>query len=235
MSYCVNCGVELENTEKKCILCGCEVINPMKKPDPDAIRPFSDKIDEMTKKANRRFSALILSFLFILPGLICFFLNIIYFNQILWSIYVIGGFSFLWVCIAIPLINRKINLIVILFFDFIAATLYLLVIEEMLSTGKWFLQLALPILTVIWLLIEILVFLYQKNKIKGFQVPALGFVFIGLLCADIDLFLNLFFNNGIMISWSVFVMIPSFVLASLFFIVERKQTMKDELLKRFHF
>ena len=28
MSYCVNCGVELEKGAKKCPLCGTEVINP---------------------------------------------------------------------------------------------------------------------------------------------------------------------------------------------------------------
>lgn len=235
MSYCVNCGVELEETEKVCILCGCEVVNPMKKPDPGALRPYPDKVDAMTRKANQRFAAWILAFLFALPALICFFLNILYFNQILWSVYVIGGFAFLWVCIAIPLINRRINLIVLLFFDFLSATLYLFVIEEMLSTGKWFLRVALPVLTAIWILLETVVILYQKNKIKGFQVPALGFVFIGILCAGIDLLLNMYFMDGMRISWSVFVMIPSFILASLFFIVENKQAMKEELLRRFHF
>lgn len=235
MSYCVNCGVELEETEKKCILCGCEVLNPMQNPVLNSIRPYPTKADEPTNKANRRFSALILSFLFILPALICFFLNILYFDQILWSIYVIGGFAFLWTCIVVPLINRNINLIVILFFDFIAAALYLLIIDIMLSSDKWFFSLAFPILMSMWLLLEILVILYQKNKIKEFQIPALGFVFIGLFCSVIDLILNLYFDYGLRISWSVFVIVPTFVLASLFFIVEKKQTMKDELLKRFHF
>lgn len=235
MAYCVNCGVELEETEKTCILCGCEVVNPMKKPDPDAMRPYPDRIDEITKKANRRFSALILTFLFILPALICFFLNILYFDQILWSVYVIGGCAFLWTCIVVPLINKKMNLVVILFFDFIAAVLYLFMIERMLSSSEWFLTLAFPIITSIWVVLEALVILYQKNVIKGFQIPALGFVFIGLLCACIDWIINMYFGFGIKISWSVFVMAPAFVLASLFFIVEKKQTMKEELLKRFHF
>ena len=29
MSYCVNCGVELEKSEKACPLCGIEVKNPV--------------------------------------------------------------------------------------------------------------------------------------------------------------------------------------------------------------
>lgn len=235
MAYCVNCGVELGETEKSCILCGCEVVNPMKKPDPDAVSPYPDRIDETAKRANRRFSALILTFLFILPALICFFLNILYFDRILWSVYVIGGCAFLWTCIVVPLINRKMNLVVILFFDFIAAALYLQVIEMMLSTDRWFLPLAFPVIIAIWAVLEVQVILYQKNVVKGFQIPALGFISVGLICASIDFILNLYFGFGMRLSWSVFVMAPTFVLASLFFIVERKQTMKDELLKRFHF
>ena len=30
MSYCVNCGVKLKNSEKVCPLCNTEVINPKK-------------------------------------------------------------------------------------------------------------------------------------------------------------------------------------------------------------
>ena len=235
MSYCVNCGVELEETEKECVLCKCEVVNPMQQQNPFEERPYPNKVDELTKKANRRFSALILSFLFILPSLICFFLNILYFDQILWSVYVIGGFLFLWTCIVVPLVNPNINLTVLIFLDCLVAAIYLFVIEKMIFTNAWFLPLALPILTIMWLFIEILVILYQKNIIKGFQIPALGFVFIGLFCAGVDLILNLYFESRFSISWSIFVMVTTFVLASLFFIVENKQTMKEELIKRFHF
>ena len=33
MSYCVNCGVELEKSEKRCPLCGVEGINPAQPPE----------------------------------------------------------------------------------------------------------------------------------------------------------------------------------------------------------
>ncbi len=187
MSYCVNCGVELQETEKVCVLCGCEVVNPMKETDPGAVRPYPDTIDEMTKKANRRFTVLIISSLFLLPALVCFFLNLFYFSQVFWSLYVIGGVAFLWTCSVVPLISPKFNMIVLLFFDFTAAALYLLLIEKMLLTDRWFLQLALPILGSIWLLLEILIFLYQKKKIRAFQVPATAFLMIGVLTAAIDI------------------------------------------------
>ena len=42
MSYCVNCGVELDDSAKKCALCSTPVINPniQEKPD-ETPAPFS--------------------------------------------------------------------------------------------------------------------------------------------------------------------------------------------------
>lgn len=235
MSYCVNCGVELEETEEKCILCGCEVNNPMQPLKKDGPRPYPDKTDAMTKRANRRFTGLILSFLFVLPALICFFLNILYFNKILWSIYVIGSFAVLWTCIVIPILYRTIRSWVYLFFDFLAAGIFLFFVDFTLYEYNWFFRLALPILVLAWVLVEALVLFSQKKWIRGFQIPALLLIFIGLFCAGIDLVLSLFFNSVFAISWSIFVMIPAAVLASLFFIVENNHYMKEEMLKRFHF
>lgn len=235
MSYCVNCGVELEETEKKCVLCGCEVYNPKQPVNKEKMRPYPENIDELTKKANKRFTALILSFLFILPAMICLFLNLIYFNNLLWSVYVIGGFAFLWTCIVPPLINRKMNTMVFIFFDFVAAILLTLVIEIMMNQGKWFLDLGLPILLALWILIEIIVYLYQKKKIYGFKIPAWGLIFVGVFCVCIDFVIGLHYLEIAKLSWSVFVLIPSFVLATLFFIVENNHAFKDELIKRFHY
>ncbi len=235
MSYCVNCGVELEETENKCVLCGCEVTNPMKPIDKNKLRPYPDKVDEIAKKANQRFAAMILSLLFVLPAAICFFLNILYYNDIFWSAYVIGGFAFLWTCIVIPLINKKVNTMVFIFFDFIAALLYLFIIDRMLSTKSFFLGLGLPILILVWVFMELLVFLYQKGKIAGFQIPALGLVFIGLFCVGVDFILNMYLKENTIVSWSVFVLISASIVATMFFIIEKKHTIKEELLKRFHF
>ena len=39
MSYCVNCGVELAASERRCPLCGVEVINPREPFDENGERP----------------------------------------------------------------------------------------------------------------------------------------------------------------------------------------------------
>jgi len=123
----------------------------------------------------------------------------------------------------------------LLFFDFIAAALYLFVINKMLSVTNWFFPLAFPILLLFWLFLETLVGLSQRKIIEGFHIPAFGLLFAGLLCTGIDIILNLYLDLGFMVSWSIFVLIPAFVLAAIFYIVEKKKNIKEELIKRFHF
>ncbi len=44
MSYCVNCGVELDRSEKACPLCGVEVLNPRQPYDDQAPRPYPKRL-----------------------------------------------------------------------------------------------------------------------------------------------------------------------------------------------
>ncbi len=44
MSYCVNCGVELDKSAKKCALCQAPVINPMDYDSSSASAPYPDKV-----------------------------------------------------------------------------------------------------------------------------------------------------------------------------------------------
>ena len=53
MSYCVNCGVELDKSATKCALCNTPVHNPNEAIDTTAPTPFSHtpiKIDAVKRK-----------------------------------------------------------------------------------------------------------------------------------------------------------------------------------------
>jgi len=55
MSYCVNCGVELDATATKCVLCDTPVYHPQKKVEPNAVSPFSD-IPEIPQNMKKKTS-----------------------------------------------------------------------------------------------------------------------------------------------------------------------------------
>ena len=66
MSYCVNCGVELAKSEKKCPLCGVEAVNPKEKGEPAGKPPYPKELKE-TPHVNSHSLAVLLTLVFLLP------------------------------------------------------------------------------------------------------------------------------------------------------------------------
>ena len=80
MSYCVNCGVELDASAKKCALCNTPVYNPSQNPVKDATTPFS-QTPVIPTSMKQKFIALIVTYIFLIPNLVCVFINL--FNMLL--------------------------------------------------------------------------------------------------------------------------------------------------------
>ena len=79
MSYCVNCGVELDDSAKKCVLCGTQVINPAKAENKDVpIAPFSEEV-YLPKTVKARFLAGLFSIIMLVPNMACFLVNMLVF------------------------------------------------------------------------------------------------------------------------------------------------------------
>lgn len=67
MSYCVNCGVELADSERRCPLCHTEVHNPRQPYDRKIPKPFPNRLDLFEPEDNRGFAAAITTLLLALP------------------------------------------------------------------------------------------------------------------------------------------------------------------------
>lgn len=63
MSYCVNCGVELADSERRCPLCHTEVHNPRQPYDRKIPKPFPNRLDLFEPEDNRGFAAAITTLL----------------------------------------------------------------------------------------------------------------------------------------------------------------------------
>ena len=70
MSYCVNCGVELADSEKYCPLCHTEVINPRSPYKEPSEFPYPRQIERIASHIDRRFFASISTFILLLPAFI---------------------------------------------------------------------------------------------------------------------------------------------------------------------
>jgi len=75
MSYCVNCGVELEAAQKKCPLCDVPVVNPLV-PQQEEKTTFPAQTDVL-KKTDRIFWIKFITILLAVPIITCIITNLL--------------------------------------------------------------------------------------------------------------------------------------------------------------
>ena len=96
MSYCVNCGVELDKTCEVCPLCHTKVVNPNEPVDHDSPTPFATRQGTADSVQNKDVGILI-TVILASTALVCGLLNLFFFPGGKWSLYMIGVCVMLWI------------------------------------------------------------------------------------------------------------------------------------------
>ena len=168
MSYCVHCGVELEENLKQCPLCNTPVYDPSKRPDLIKAAPFpSEKAP--VEKVKRKDLAILLSVVLISTSATCTLLNILVFNQSLWSLFIIGVCACIWIFMIPVVIYSRLPIYVSVLLDGIALGSYLFLISLVTNQDRWFFELAIPI--VVLFTIQMEVFTYFMRRFQQLYIP----------------------------------------------------------------
>lgn len=232
MSYCVNCGVELDKTAKKCALCGMVVINPLQKLDTEALLPYPVPPEKLSTQ-ERYYVVYILSILLVLLSLVSIILNALYFNKSFWSVYAIGAFVLVFIMSAVPLIIKKPFLFYITL-DVIGILLYLYIVEWVSQTNEWYFKIAMPTTVCIYMLIVIVSLYVKKKKAGALRTTAAILFGSGILSVCIDMSISIYIYNKIILTWSLIVLTCSGALGLALYITSRNKHVQNELRKRFH-
>lgn len=199
--YCVNCGVRLEDTEKKCPLCGTVPYHPeiQRKPEESLYPP-----DRYPKDHVNPFSIMIIIITaFLIPMVVCLMCDLEFSGGIVWSGYVIGALFLAYIIVVLPYWFKKPNPVIFVPCDFLAAILYLLYINIQ-SGGNWFLPFALPVGAVFTLIITAVVTLVKYVK-KGYLYIFGGmFIALGLLSILVEFLLNVTFPALHFVLWFIY-------------------------------
>jgi hypothetical protein len=232
MSYCVNCGVELDPTLKACPLCTCPVINLMKK---DEVTPSqAAPVEYIDNMAERRFSSLIITILLLFVSAICLAIDLSYHDSLRWSRYVIASMGLLWLLLVPPLFMRRMGALSAIAVDFTAIALFLYLIESWVAPGIWFLHLAFPIVGVVFCLTMAGAGLIKAHIVKGLNKLSLILLEAGVLVFCIEPVLGAYTTGKAHVEWSLFVLISCAAMSLLLFVIERKRRLKEILEKNFH-
>ena len=233
MSYCVNCGVELDDTARFCPLCHTPVLNPSQPVNISVPPPFPDERGEVPP-AVKRDAAILLSSMLVSVAVCCGVLNMFLKPERTWSVYVIGAAVMLWLWLVPPLLDRGMHVLFRLLVDVLAVALYVLFIALNLDGWTWYMGLALPI--ILWggaLLLLLGLTLWVKRRSLLTTVTVL-IGSVGVFLLGVELLIDRFLNQGWEPGWSLVVLTVCAGLVIPLLVVRRVPSLREEARRRFH-
>lgn len=234
MSYCVNCGVELDATAHSCPLCRTEVQNPHQAVDTELPPPFPTRREEV-RPASRRELILLLTAMLASVAVCSGVLNLFFLHsQRPWSLYVIGAAVMFWIWLVPPLFVRAMPLWIRLALDAAAVGVYVYLISIDLRGRAWFFGLALPIVLLLTAIMMALgIFLGGKSRSILTKVTVvIGAV--GLFVCGVEFFTDRWLFGVWAAGWSIVVLTVCVALMIPLIIVRRRPVLREEVRRRFH-
>lgn len=229
MAYCVNCGVKLKATERKCPLCDTPVMmseNYTAEPDCSGL---PSRRDEPVSSFDKDLWIKLISVITAAPALLTFAFDYLMGNGIDWSLYFLYALGLVWVWCVTPFLFKR-NIFPLWFaIDTAALIAFLFLVELTSGTGNWALPLAMPIALMVAAIIYILVSTFRRKIVRQLQKPALVFLLTAALCLFIEVFVDLYRINFYQPGWSVLVSIPFIAFAVILLILQRRQWIVEEL------
>lgn len=146
MSYCVNCGVELDSAAKKCALCETPVINPNIKYEENEEPVFSREVFEIPESKKKKFFAALASTVIAIPQIVCFLINAFIYKGSWWSLHVVGAGFLVWVIFVLPFFLKKMRTYLMWAFDTVAVSVHTCIVMNLTGVSAYYLKGALPII-----------------------------------------------------------------------------------------
>ena len=144
MSYCVNCGVELDKTCAVCPLCNTEVINPNCEVDRVSPKPYPIEKGKVEHVASHEAFG-VFTIVLAVTSSVCAILNSFVFQDSRWASYVVGLCAMLWIFTLPGFFPKARNVFINYVIDVAAVILYLGWISHLHPGKGWYLNIAVPL------------------------------------------------------------------------------------------
>lgn len=231
MSYCVHCGVELDQTQRICPLCGVEVHDPTVPVDTASPRPYPTR-STLVEPPGKSEIAVLLTVILVSVSAACALLNLFLDSGRFWSLYVTGGAMTVWLWLVLPLLAPKLPAWFKLLGDGAAVGVYLLLIAVTVDGFTWYLGLALPIVLVATAVALGLGFFLPGRSIL---TSAVLLLFAGgLMCLAIELFVDRFLRGVWVPDWSLIVAVACGAVIAVLVTVRAVPSLREQARRRFH-
>ena len=234
MSYCVNCGVELEPSLKECPLCHTPVLNPKQSIHMNAPTPYPT-VRGQVEMVKRKDLGILLSVVLSATSLTCLLLNLLVFQSSLWSLLVIGICICLFVFAFPAVIYTKSPIYLSLLADGAAVGIYLYMLSYLTPSKDWFYAIGLPIVITLTVLIEIFTLCARKFPFTVLSASLYFFIEVPILCIIIELLIRYYLNGALCIVWSAVVLTVCTIIVIALITILAKKRLRNEVRRRLHF
>lgn len=232
MSYCVNCGVELDGDAVQCPLCQTPVINPVCPPDAEMTPNFPLERQEV-EPVDRKELAMLLSAMALCASVCCGLLNLfLLWRGVPWSWFVMGACAMLWVWLVPPLVLRKVPSVFFLLLDLLAVGGLLVLISAANHGQSWLVGIALPVWAGFSLLLLIIWQTACKRSFLSRSLLVLSGIVLFLLWLEfvIDRFLGAYHPM-----WSLIAAAVGITMMLPLAVIRTRPNLRRQVRRRFHF
>jgi hypothetical protein len=197
---CPNCGVILDRGVESCPLCGD------KNGDQETLQVglsqgYPSEILKMDSRERARYRWEMSGIIAASGILVSLVVDLVIGKGMNWSVYPVSVLAAIWIYITLLIFTRR--KVWILLPGLAVNTLALLLMIDLASPPiNWFVPIALPFTISFFVLTGVVVLLSSRSLYKGFNVLAIIFMAVGVLCIIFELFTDLFVKGRIDIEWS---------------------------------
>lgn len=235
MSYCVNCGVELDASAKECPLCNTPVLNPKElEKIVRAQQPFPTEKGTV-ETVKRKDLGILVSMVVLATAVTCGILNALVFQGKLWSLAVIGVCVILWVMLIPAVIYTKQPVYVSILYDGIAVVAYLYMLTFLTGTSGWFSGLGVPIVLLVTAIAEAFTLCMRKLPKSFLTIALYLFTALGLLCGGLEILIDRYVSGKIALSWSAVVLTVTVILDIAVITLLSRRRLRNAVRRRLHF
>lgn len=199
--YCVNCGVELADSERVCPLCGVAAFHPdISRGEGDSLYPTKTIL---THKVSPKGALVIVTTAFLIPLLVTLLCDMQINDKVTWSGYVIGALLLSYICVVFPWWFRRPNPVILIPVDCVVLGLFLFYIN-LATEGTWFLGFALPVVGVFTAIVSAVTSLLRYVKKGKLYIFGGAFLALGVFMPIMELLLNRTFYIEKYLGWAFY-------------------------------
>jgi hypothetical protein len=233
MSYCANCGVELDEYLTSCPLCG--------------FTPGKTNITETSNKSEYYPSDIILLYkketrrhIWELSGIIsfsgiavCTIVDLVIRKSLTWSLFADTSILGSWIILTLILLAYRKYLIIIP--GLLMTILSMLFLFNLFSPPvNWFYGIGLPVTIALFIALSIIIVLWKTAHFKGFNILAIAFFVLSGFCIVSEVFIDKYISHVVDIRWSAIVSVSILPIALVLLFVHYRMQKGKRLDSYFH-